>query len=606
MPTTISSWREGKAIGAWLAAGLGLIWVGSWFSSEENVILWIAWLLGLGILLGRFAVRSVGPLFFYDVVRTARRNRLIPVRCLYGILLTVALFGVYTSWFGWPKEDWREVFHQPPIQRGRLPDFAQSFFYVFMFGQLAVVALVTPLFTAGAVAEERERRTFDLLLTTAMSDREIILGLFASRMANLGLVLLTGLPILSVMPFLGGIEPFWVMTMFVTTSMTMLTLGALSILTSVLAKSSLGAVLASYFLSVILLPLVIGMTSLVTASQPGGLTPYVTLIALIALSIFEAVLIVTSLLAAAGQLRTPTVELTDVSWPPRIPPDRSESIKAQPSAYREATVPELVWETSRPAVTDPPVLWKDYYRKNIQVLMMAWSVAAMVIALSCLGSLLRSTSATNVVGDWAVIVVAAILLPVPILAAQMVGRERETGTLDCLLVTPLSTEEIFANKWQASILGTRWPFVILAVVLLLTVLGGVIHPLAYVMLVVSWLVYAALLSCLGLFFSTFVRSTRIAMLFSVLLVLASGVGTQYAAPVPAGQIHNLKDWVLCVMKDVASPLTTLKVLAFGSERTQANLREIQVAMLAVLVAVLLAFGLWELTLYEFRRTTRKG
>jgi hypothetical protein len=269
--------------------------------------------------------------------------------------------------------------------------------------------------------------------------------------------------------------------------------------------------------------------------------------------------------------------------------------------------PEFIRERRRPPVTDPPVLWKDYYRKNLGTSLTGFFLCAMALTgLFALGSLLGSTPATDVIGYWAVIVVAIILLPVPVMAAQMVSRERETGTLDCLLVTPLATKEIFVNKWQASILGTGWAFSILAGVLFLAVLARVIHPLGYVMLVVSWCVYAALLSCLGLFFSTFIRSTRIATLFSVLLVLASGVGSEYEAPVHAEKIHDLTDWVLCVVKDVVSPLATMKTLAFNWDRTPANLREIQVAILAVLFAGLLAFGLWKLTLYEFRRTTRKG
>jgi ABC-type transport system involved in multi-copper enzyme maturation permease subunit len=158
----------------------------------------------------------------------------------------VALFVLYASWFGLPKEDWREVFHQPEIARARLPKFCHSFCQVFLFGQLGIVALVTPLFTAGVVADERERRTLGLLVTTAMSDQEIILGLYAGRMANLGLVILTGLPILFMMPFLGGVDPTWVVTTFVATNMTMLTLGALSMLVSVTATNSLAAHLGSY------------------------------------------------------------------------------------------------------------------------------------------------------------------------------------------------------------------------------------------------------------------------------------------------------------------------------------------------------------------------
>jgi hypothetical protein len=63
---------------------------------------------------------------------------------------------------------------------------------------------------------------------------------------------------------------------------------------------------------------------------------------------------------------------------------------------------------------------------------------------------------------------------------------------------------------------------------------GIIHPLSYAMLLVSCLVYAALLSCIGLFFSTFVRSTRRATLFSVLMVLAAG---------PSNLRYGLDNWI---------------------------------------------------------------
>jgi ABC-type transport system involved in multi-copper enzyme maturation permease subunit len=273
------------------------------------------------------------------------------------------------------------------------------------------------------------------------------------------------------------------------------------------------------------------------------------------------------------------------------------------ATYRE--VPMYV--RPRPPVSDPPVLWKDYYRKDLGQLMTGISLAAIVlVGLFSLGALSAGTQAIDVVGYWIAIVMAIVLLPVPVIAAQLISREREVGTLDCLFATPLSTEEIFTNKWQVSIMGTRWGFVTLAGILLLITLIGVIHSLSYAMLLVSCMVYAALLSCIGLFFSTFVRSTRMATLFSVLMVLAAGVGSEYSAPVPADKMHDLKDWAFCVSKAMVSPLSTLKTLTFGSERTPTNLREIQVAMLAVLFAGLLALGLWKLTLYEFQRTSRKG
>jgi ABC-type transport system involved in multi-copper enzyme maturation permease subunit len=616
MPIRTSSWGEGKVIAAWLAAGVGLIVAGFWLSLEEEIILWLGWLVGLGALLGHIGRRMVGPLFFYDVIRTARRNRVIPLRCFYGIGLTVALFGVYASWFGWPKEDWREVFHQPEIARARLPEFSQSFSQVFLFGQLGIVALVTPLFTAGAVADERERRTLDLLVTTSMSDQEIILGLYAGRMANLGLVILTGLPILSVMPLLGGVDPVWVVTTFVATNMTMLTLGALSILASVVARSSLGAHLGSYAGSLMVVPLSF-VPGFIAVMQPD---PLISLVPLMVSIVIQGGLIVAFLQSATRQLRTQPGEWAgdhDALSASTNPEEKTNYLEVLVAArHRESPMSESPLATyrevpmyvrHRPSVSDPPVLWKDYYRKNLGQLMTGISLAAIVlVGLFSLGSLSTVTQATDVVGYWVAIVVAIILLPVPVIAAQMISREREVGTLDCLLATPLSTEEIFTNKWQASVMGAQWGFVAFVGILLLTMLIGVIHPLSYAMLLVSCLVYAALLSSIGLFFSMFIRLTRMATLFSVLTVMAAGVGSEYGLPVPADKMHDLKDWALCVLKDVVSPLSTLKTLTFSSERTPMQLREIQVAMLAVLFAGLLALGLWKLTLYEFRRTTRKG
>jgi ABC-type transport system involved in multi-copper enzyme maturation permease subunit len=603
-------------VAAWLAAGVGLVLAGFALSLEEEIILWIAWLVGLGALLGHIGKRMVGPLFYYDIIRTARRNRVIPLRCFYGIGLTVALFGVYVSWFGLPKEDWREVFHQPEIVRARLPEFSQSFSNVFLFGQLGIVALVTPLFTAGAVVDERERRTLDLLVTTAMSDQEIILGLYAGRMANLGLVILTGLPILSMMPFLGGIDPIWVATTFVATTMTMLTLGALSIFASVLASNSLGAHLGSYAGSLIIIWLTV-VSGFIAVMQPN---PLISLVPLLVSSIIQGGLIVIFLRSATQQLRSQVGEWSGGYYALSASSNQEEKTSyledLVASRHKESSIGESPLATHRevplyirhrPPVSDPPVLWKDYYRKNLGQLMTSISLAAIVlVGLFSLGSLSAGTQATDAVGYWLAIVMAIVLLPVPVIAAQMISREREVGTLDCLFATPLSTEEIFTNKWQASVMGTRWGLVTLAGILLLITLIGVIHPLSYAMLFVSCLVYVSLLSCIGLFFSTFVRSTRMATLFSVLMVLGAGVGSEYRAPVPAYQMNDFKDWAFCVSKAMVSPLSTLKTLTFGSERTPTNLREIQVAMLAVLFAGLLALGLWKLTLYEFRRTTRKG
>src|SRR5439155_8599815 len=157
--------------------------------------------------------------------------------------------------------------------RARLSEFAEGFSRAFMLGQLAVILLLTPLFVADAVSEEREHRTWNLLLTTAMTDREIVFGLLACRLANLGMIVLTGLPILSLMPFLGGVDPIWVVTSFWATGMTMATLGAVSILISIASKTSIGAILTTYGCCLLTFPCL--FSSLAIAAIPTGKGAYV-------------------------------------------------------------------------------------------------------------------------------------------------------------------------------------------------------------------------------------------------------------------------------------------------------------------------------------------
>src|SRR5438093_288806 len=80
------TWNEATASGLWLAGAASLVWFGPQLGLMEQVILWVILLAGF-LILRRFWSWLLGPLFFYDVVRTARRNRLIPVRCLYAVAL---------------------------------------------------------------------------------------------------------------------------------------------------------------------------------------------------------------------------------------------------------------------------------------------------------------------------------------------------------------------------------------------------------------------------------------------------------------------------------------------------------------------------------------
>src|SRR5260370_19786680 len=98
---------EIKVVLGWFVCALVLLLACHSLSFPEWIIIGLVWVAGLLLLLRRVWAWALGPLFFYDVVRTARRNWLIPVRCLYASFLVLVLFLVYTSWFGMPRDDWR-------------------------------------------------------------------------------------------------------------------------------------------------------------------------------------------------------------------------------------------------------------------------------------------------------------------------------------------------------------------------------------------------------------------------------------------------------------------------------------------------------------------
>src|SRR5262249_27643347 len=107
--------------------------------------------------------RFFGPVLIHDLLVTARRGRHLIFRILYVTVLVALLFLLYSEEVGkrggtlWA--DWRV----PQTQRQEVLRFNEAFFQRFMLVQFAVIVLLTPGVTAGAIAEEKERRTLEFL-----------------------------------------------------------------------------------------------------------------------------------------------------------------------------------------------------------------------------------------------------------------------------------------------------------------------------------------------------------------------------------------------------------------------------------------------------------
>src|SRR5262245_49488812 len=193
-------------------------------------------------------VSVVGPLFQAELLRLSRRGTLIWLRCGYGLLLLTALFLAFRHW--------EAVYGQPPngLDRRQLAWFGENFFNAFAFVQFWCAALFTPGYVAVAVAEERERRTADLLLASQLHNHEIVLGKLFARLAAVAGVLLTGLPVLALTTLFGGVDIVILMCEFAATGLTLLAVGSVAVACSATANSMPAALGRTY---VMLAPLIL-------------------------------------------------------------------------------------------------------------------------------------------------------------------------------------------------------------------------------------------------------------------------------------------------------------------------------------------------------------
>ena len=100
--------------------------------------------------------------------------------------------------------------------------------------QLALLIFLSPALSAGAVAGERERQTFDLLLCTGLSAPSIVLGKYLASLAFILLLLWAALPVFSLAFLFGGVTPLAIALVLLLCFATATSITGLTILVSAL------------------------------------------------------------------------------------------------------------------------------------------------------------------------------------------------------------------------------------------------------------------------------------------------------------------------------------------------------------------------------------
>ncbi|PQV63399.1 ABC-type transport system involved in multi-copper enzyme maturation, permease component [Abditibacterium utsteinense] len=83
----------------------------------------------------------------------------------------------------------------------------QDLFWTLVWAQVALILLLIPALSTGALAQERERQTLEPLLLSPLTPLQIVWGKAGGVLSIVGLLLLASLPLTSLCFLLGGVSP---------------------------------------------------------------------------------------------------------------------------------------------------------------------------------------------------------------------------------------------------------------------------------------------------------------------------------------------------------------------------------------------------------------
>jgi len=170
-------------------------------------------LLGIADYLWRLVPGN--PILRRVVENAGRKRRDLIIRC--GYLGLLVIFVLYTLLSGNSSSDLAAMAKQ-----------SANLFQEMSYLQLGLVALLSPIFTAGAITQEKDSQTYDILLATPLTNGQIVLGSLLSRVFFVVALLISGIPIFAVTQIFGGVAISSIVFSFLIAASTALVTGAMA------------------------------------------------------------------------------------------------------------------------------------------------------------------------------------------------------------------------------------------------------------------------------------------------------------------------------------------------------------------------------------------
>jgi ABC-type transport system involved in multi-copper enzyme maturation permease subunit len=519
-----------------------------------------------GLLVWSYRLRReslVGPFFFSDLVRLARRGRGTALRFIYGAALLLALGFVYSRHF--PGYDLLSLADEHPwVSLRAQASFAQAFATTLLLAQNVAVLVLTPAYLAGAVAEEKEKKTLNILFTTPLTNREILLGKMLGRLAHIGGVLLVALPVLSLAQLWGGVDLAVILAGSAVTALTLFSVGALSLFFSTTANTVASALVGAYAASAVLglgclcqgggyafspISFVVELDNRMThgaekAAVPRALAQSPAEVALEMVSHYAVVHGGIAVVVVLGTISL----LRPLDRPAGLRPDDWSAVPPPVEERPYGPPPDIVAEhdnlySPSPPVGDDALFWKEVLQGSGLAVPLRSQEVGIPIAVAAIVSVflwgLTGLAWLSNPGGWeagqsallvanvvnlvlrlsSVIFLAGVCAAIAFRAAGTVVRERARRTLDGLLTLPVSRAAILRAKWLGAVLRVRYQLYLMVAGWVIGLCTAAVHPLALVLLLLTVGAHIAFLASLGLWVSLRARTVPWALVSTALVLL---------------------------------------------------------------------------------------
>jgi ABC-type transport system involved in multi-copper enzyme maturation permease subunit len=427
--------------------------------------------------------RLVNALLGWELLRVSRRIGALTIgRFAFGAALLGMLWLLYSAGFA------DKTFDQDPTERAKLLQrFADQFSLTFFIVQLTVVLLLTPIFVAGSVFEERETRSGEVLLTTDLTRREVFYGKFLARVVQVILVVAAGMPVLALTLLWGGVAIEFIIGGYVLTFLCIFSSGSIAASVAGSSETLREAVLKAYAYILVFDVLIFPASPfLVIWAMRGEFG-----VGFCLGGVFCIVQIVCIIVSLAHGLR----------W-----------LRLAMLRQRRRVTEELAAQMARrkpPVVDQNPLVWKERYVGGTN------EIAAATIATASVGSIIgvlilvvlgAGVFPPGWVASYFVpFVIGAAATVIGLSAAGGVARERQKNTLIDLFMIPGGRREILRAKLLGAFWNARWLLGPIVILLPISVVGGT-PAVALPLLAIAAITFILFSAALGVWLSVRCRT----------------------------------------------------------------------------------------------------